>query len=129
MNENSIELIKTMYDAFSRRDVPTILQMIDPALIISQTELLPWGGTFNGIEGLQIFFGKLFEYLDSQVEVEEYVDAGERIVAIGRTRGRVKSNNAAFDIRAVHTWTVKDGKALRFEPNIDTPKMLEILSR
>jgi ketosteroid isomerase-like protein len=73
------------------------------------------------------FAGKLLENLDSQVEMEEFVEAGERVVAIGHTRGRVRANQKEFDVRAVHVWMLKDGKVLRFEAYIDTPKMLEAL--
>jgi len=46
----------------------------------------------------------------------------------GKTRGRVKTNGQPFDIRAVHVWTLKDGKGIRFEPNVDTPAMLKALN-
>lgn len=73
------------------------------------------------------FASKLLENLDSQVEMEELVEAGDRVVAIGHTRGRVRANQREFDVRAIHVWTLRDGKVIRFEAYIDTPKMLEAL--
>jgi ketosteroid isomerase-like protein len=127
MAENNSRIISNLYEAFARRDMQALLQWIDPQIEITQTTELPWGGTFQGQLGLMSFAGKLLQSVDSQVEPEELVEAGDRVVAIGRTRGHVRANNKEFDVRAVHVWTLKYGKVLRFEAYIDTPKMLEAL--
>ena len=128
MAEDNKQVITNLYAAFARRDLSALLQWIDPQIEIRQTTELPWGGTFQGQQGLMSFAGKLLENLDSQVEMEELVESGDRVVAIGHTRGRVRANQKEFDVRAVHVWTLKDGKVLRFEAYIDTPKMLEALN-
>ena len=127
MSKKSVEIIAELYEALARRDLSTILGLIDPEIIVSQTRLLPWGGEYHGFEGVQQFFTELFQSVESQLAVEEFVDAGDRVIVIGSTRGRVRATGAQFNIRAVHVWTVKDGKGVRFEPNVDTPKMLEAL--
>jgi len=127
LNTSNIEIVAALYDAFARRDWVVILQFTHPQIAVSQTEQLPWGGQFEGAGGLQLFFSKLLAHIDSRVEVEEYIEAGDRVVAIGRTRGRVNANGAEFDIRAVHVWTLQDSLAVRFEPYIDMPKMLAAL--
>lgn len=127
MSKKSVEIITELYEALARRDLPAIQSLIDPEIIVSQTSLLPWGGEYYGFEGVQQFFTELFRSVESQLAVEEFVDAGERVIVIGSTRGRVRATGATFNIRAVHVWTVKGGKGVRFEPNVDTPKMLEAL--
>ncbi|HVG20220.1 MAG TPA: nuclear transport factor 2 family protein [Blastocatellia bacterium] len=127
MNRKSVEIIAELYAAMARRDLPAMLELFDPDFSVSQTRLLPWGGEYHGFEGLQKFFAELFRHVESQLTVEEFVDAGEKVIVIGRTRGHVKATGAQFNIRAVHVWTVKGGKGIRFEPNVDTPKMLEAL--
>jgi ketosteroid isomerase-like protein len=127
VSKKSVEIITELYEALARRDLPAIQSLIDPEIIVSQTSLLPWGGEYYGFEGVQQFFTELFRSVESQLAVEEFVDAGERVIVIGSTRGRVRATGATFNIRAVHVWTVKGGKGVRFEPNVDTPKMLEAL--
>lgn len=122
------DVVATLYEAFTQRDVAKIVQLVDPAFTVVQTSELPWGGTFEGLDGLQQFFSALTSTVDSRVEVDEYLEAGNRVVAIGWTRGHVKASRARFDIRIVHVWTIKDGRALRFEPYIDTPGMLAALA-
>ena|SRR5689334_17511330 len=127
MNTNNIEIVAALYDAFAHRDWVVILQFTHPQIRISQTAQLPWGGQYEGAGGLQLFYSKLLSHVDSRVDVEEYIEAGDRVVAIGRTRGRVNVNGADFDIRAVHVWTLQDSLAIGFESYIDSPKMLQAL--
>lgn len=124
----NVEVIAALYRAFAARDFPTVLSLISPEITLRQTELLPWGGRFEGIEGYRRFAELLLGHVDSVVTPEEYVDAGDRVVAIARTRGHVRASGQPFDLRAVHVWGVRDGKAVSFEPYIDTPGMLAALS-
>jgi ketosteroid isomerase-like protein len=127
VSKNSVEIIAELYQALARHDLAALLNLIDPEIKVSQTRLLPWGGEYHGFEGVQQFFAELFRSVESRLSVDEFVDAGDRIIVIGTTRGHVRATGATFNIRAVHVWTVKDGRGVRFEPNVDTPKMLEAL--
>lgn len=127
MNRKNVEIVEALYAALARRDLPALLELIDSEISVSQTGLLPWGGEYHGFEGVQQFFGELFRFVESQLSVEEFVDAGDKVIVIGWARGHVKATGVPFAIRAVHVWTVKGEKGVRFEPNVDTPKMLEAL--
>jgi len=129
MSSNNVEVVAALYRAFASRDFAALPRLISPAITVRQTELLPWGGTFEGFAGFQRFTELLLGNVDSLVTPEEYVDAGDRVVAIARTLGHVRKNGAPFDLRAVHVWELRDGKAIRFEAYIDTPAMLDALAR
>lgn len=121
------ELVRNVYDAYARRDVTAALSHFSPDVEYVQTDLLPWGGRYCGIEGAQASLGKLLAHVDSRVEVEETIAAGDHVVVIARTRGTARTSGASFDLRAVHVWTVVDGTIRRFEAYIDTPAMLSAL--
>ena len=127
MSKESLRIVSELYEALARRDLPAILRLIDSKIVVSQTELLPWGGEYLGFEGMQQFFTELYRNIDSQLAVEEFVDGGDKIIVIGSTRGHVRATGAMFNIRVVHLWTVTGSKAVRFESHVDTPKMLEVL--
>lgn len=74
-----------------------------------------------------MYFGKIIEHVESQVDVDEFIDAGDQVVAIGHSRSRIKANGRAFEVAIAHVWTVQQGKVLRGEAYIDTPKMLQML--
>jgi ketosteroid isomerase-like protein len=122
------ELVLNIYDAYARRDAVAALSRFSPEVEFVQTDLLPWGGTYRGIEGAQASLAKLLAHVDSRVEVEEMISSGDHVVIIGRTRGTARASGASFDIRAVHVWKVVNGSILRFEAYIDTPAMLLALN-
>jgi ketosteroid isomerase-like protein len=127
MADGNVEILKKLYEAFRTRDLLTIMNAVDHEIAVQQTDALPWGGKYRGIAGLQDFFGKLLAHIESQVTVEQYVDAGDTVIAVGRTRGMVKKNGNAFDVPFVHVWRFKNGNAVSFEPYIATAEMLKVL--
>jgi hypothetical protein len=48
------------------------------------------------------------------------VDAGETVVVLGRYRGLAKRTGRRLDVPCVHVWTLRDGKAVRFQQFLDT---------
>ncbi|HEY1678276.1 MAG TPA: nuclear transport factor 2 family protein [Candidatus Sulfotelmatobacter sp.] len=128
MSEANIDIVKSLYEAFGRRDRLAIIALVDPMIEIRQCDLLPWGGTFKGLGGLQNFFTKLLNNVDSELDRNQYIDAGDDVVMIGRTYGKTKAKGTPFDVTAIHIWTLRDGKIVGFRPYIDTPAMLEVLA-
>ena len=128
MSEENINLVKSLYEALGRRDIGKILSLIDSSIEIQQTDQLPWGGTYQGVFGMQSFFGKLLNSIDSQLAVDRFLDAGSDVLMIGRTHGQTKAKGTQFDVTAIHVWTVRDGKVVGFHPYIDTPAMLKALA-
>ncbi|MGH9050651.1 MAG: nuclear transport factor 2 family protein, partial [Acidimicrobiia bacterium] len=106
------ELLARTYRALTERDVETVVAMVDPSITIWQTEELPWGGRYEGLDGFAEFFGKLSGTITSAVEVEDIFEAGDHVVETGFTRGTVNSTGVAFDVREVHVWELRDGKAV-----------------
>lgn len=127
MSTEHEELVRSVYDAYARRDIAAALSAFSPTVEYVQTDALPWGGSYRGIESVRDSLGKLLARVDSRVEVEETFSAGEHVVVIARTRGTARGSGASFDLRAVHVWKVVEGSIMRFEAYIDTPAMLSAL--
>ena len=129
MSTSNVELVAGFYRSAAEGDFDTVLAMLDPDVTVWQTEELPWGGSYEGIDGFIEFFGKLRESIESKVDIEEVFEAGEHVVQMGHTRGTVNANGVAFDVREVHVWGVRDGKLLSLRSHIDTPAMLAALHK
>jgi ketosteroid isomerase-like protein len=97
-----LDLIRQAYQAFARRDVPAILARLHPDIEIYQSEALPWGGTYRGQAQAQDYFRKIGEHLETVVEPEEFFEAGDHAVVLGRTQGRARSTGRTFAVRIVH---------------------------
>lgn len=128
MSQANIDLVKKLYEAFGRRDQMTIVSLVDSSIEVRQSDLLPWGGSYSGLSGLVQFFMKLLSNVDSQLDQNQFIDAGDDVVMIGRTHGKTKAKGTPFDVTAIHVWTVRNGKVVGFHPYIDTPAMLEALA-
>ncbi len=93
------ELLARTHRAFAERDVETVVAMVDPSITIWQTDELPWGGHYEGLDGFADFCGKLTGTITSSVEVEDIYEAGDHVVQIGFTRGTVNATGVPFDVR------------------------------
>jgi ketosteroid isomerase-like protein len=128
MSQANVELVKNLYDAFGRRDMATIGKLVAGDIEITQSPELPWGGEYHGLEGLGKFFATLMAHVKSTLVFERFLDAGDHIVAIGRTRGTVVASGREFDVPIAHVWEVRDGLIVHFRPFIDNPTMLAALA-
>jgi ketosteroid isomerase-like protein len=125
---DKIEMVRGIYEAYRNRDLEHINRVFDDEIEMRQTELLPWGGSYRGKEGVSAFFECLLGTISSVVEPGEAFESGDTVVQVGRSRGTVNATGRSFDVAEVHLWTFRDDKVVRFEGYIDTPAMLEVLS-
>jgi ketosteroid isomerase-like protein len=125
--ERDLEKIEELYRAQQKSDVRSILMLMSPDVEIIQSDELPWGGRYTGHDGVKKFLAALTEHIDSQVQVERLIDAGEKIAVVGRTVGNALKTKLEFDIPVVHIWTFNEGQVIRFEPYIDNATMLAAL--
>ncbi|MDB6079734.1 MAG: hypothetical protein JWO82_3481 [Akkermansiaceae bacterium] len=124
----NVQTVWQIYAAFQLRDLPTVFGLFSPEIEIVQSGELPWGGIYHGHTGAQQFMEKLTSHVTSAVLLERFIDAGDSVVAIGRTQGTVNGNGQAFDVAIAHVWTLKDGLAVKAQYHIDHPAMLKALA-
>jgi uncharacterized protein len=123
--ESDVAVVRAFYEAAARRDVDAILDLLDPEVVLRAPESLPWGGTFHGHEGVQEFFGKLAEEpVENRREVQEYLDAGDRIIVQLHLFGRAKGGDTETEVPEIHVWTVQNGKIVDLEAIFDTATAL-----
>jgi len=127
MSDANLAVVRRLYDALQARDVSVIEQVFAPDVEIFQTPELPWGGSYQGRDGLFTFFLSLAEHLESAVTHEGMFAAGNHVVQHGRTKGKVRESQTPFDIEEVHVFELHDGRIVRFSAYIDTPAMLDAL--
>lgn len=123
MGRPNAEVVGQVYEAFQRRDIPAVLKVLAPDVEITQSNEIPWGGTYQGHDGALQFFARLTQAITSAVVLERLVDAGDHVVAIGRTQGTVNATGSRFDVPVAHVWAFKDGLVVRIAFYIDNPTM------
>ena len=116
METRAVGLIREAYDAvnagriaeWSAANLPPSFELVPRARIA--------GAGFIAPENVARFFEDLSQAWESiQIEIEEIVDLGERVVALGRVRNRGRSSGMELDVVAAHLWTVEGDAPVRVE--------------
>ena len=124
MNDPSsnVNLIRSAYGAFSRGDVPGVLNILHEDVEWHEAEGFPYGGTYHGhAEVLDNVFMKLgTEWEDFRALDDEYVDGGDTIVVLGHYKGAYKETGESMEAPFAHVWKIGDGKVQEFRQYTDT---------
>jgi uncharacterized protein len=71
---------------------------------------------YRGHEGIRQFFRRwMGTWEDYRVEVEAYLDAGDRVVVLAHERGRGRGSGVQVDEQFGQVWTLRERRAVRVE--------------
>lgn len=123
------DTVRSAYDAFARGDVPAFLGMLDPDIDWTDADGFPYAGTYHGPDAvLQNVIMKLgTEWEGYSAVPDDFVAEGDRVVALGHYSGKYKATGRSFRTHFAHVWTLRDGKAVKFQQYTDTAKVQEAL--
>jgi ketosteroid isomerase-like protein len=75
---------------------------------------------YRGHDGVREMLRDLWDSFDDlQIEISEFRDLGDRLVAIGRTRGRGKASGADVESPNGFVTEFRDGKAISIRGYLD----------
>jgi ketosteroid isomerase-like protein len=129
MSEQSVDVVKGVYEAFGRGDVPGVLGAFADDIEWFEAEGMPYGGLHRGGEAVaQKVFGPIAEDVEGfAVTPEEFMASGDAVAVVTRYTGTGKETGKRLDQTAVHVWDIRDGKAARFRHFMDTVKFAEVV--
>lgn len=127
---NNLETIQKLYELFELGDALGLLESLDENIVWTEAEGFPYGGTYTGHKDIvkNVLKKLATEWDVYKVEADEFLDAGNRIVALGNYSGIYKQTGKKMNVPFAHVWTVENGKATRFIQYTDTLKVSEALS-
>ena len=121
---SSVEVVRGIYDAFGRGDMPAVLGAMRPDIIWCEAENFRYadGNPYRGPEAiLHGVFARLAGEWDGFAAIpQEYLHAGEAVVVIGRYRGTYQATGRVLDAQMVHIWRLRNGKVAHFQQLTDT---------
>jgi len=127
----NLEIVQRSYASFSRGDLDAVLADLDPAIEWHQAQGLPHGGLYHGVDEVR---RNIFEPLEAEwwsectADPDEFLDAGDQVVVLGRYRGTAQGSGKALDVPFVHVWTLREARATRFRQFLDTAGWVEALA-
>ena len=123
MSQENVEIIKRGYEDWAATgDFPGSAELVWDVSKLGWLDQL----VYPGREGAKQFLAEWAEVWDNwEFEVEEYVDAGERVVVIVNQRGRSKGSGIPLEMRLAQVWTVRDGAGIRMQMYASVDEALE----
>jgi ketosteroid isomerase-like protein len=129
MSGENVETFKRGIEAGSRRDIDALLATLDPEVELHPGMSAALGGdatVFRGYEGVRRWMSGVDEALiEVNIELSEIRDLGDRVVAIGRLRGRGRASGAETEIPIGYVADFKAGKVIRLRTYLDHQEALE----
>lgn len=128
MSRHEIQALQRIYEALSRWDVDGFAKDVTHDFVLTLPETVPWGGKRHGRDGVESFAAIFRDHVDGQwAEADEFIDAGDVIVVLGRLRGRAKASGDRFEEHFAHIWTLADGVPSRCHSYFDTAPIMVAL--
>ncbi|MFI6844970.1 nuclear transport factor 2 family protein [Kitasatospora sp. NBC_00085] len=121
-NDN-LAVVHAAYRAFHDRDVTALLATMDPGIEWVHPEGLAeygLGGTKIGHQGVLDFLARVPAVLGGmRLEPQEFVHSGDRVVVFG-VRAVTSLSGHTETLPFIHSWSFRDGRAVRMEDVFDT---------
>lgn len=120
---NIIELIQQLYQAFSQKDIVSILGFLDEDVEWGEPEnpYNPAGGTRKGHSGFMewLNIGKNAEDI-LVLEPKRFLTDNDSVAVIGYMKCQAKTTGKIYESDFVHWAVIKNNKIIKFQEFFDT---------
>jgi ketosteroid isomerase-like protein len=120
MSQTNVEVVRGIYEAVARRDSATPFEVYAEDIVwdVSNSHRATVMGSalYHGHEGVRQFWQEALSVFGTvDLDVEELIDAGDRVVALIREREIGRTSGAPVDARHAAVWTLANGKVVRMQ--------------
>jgi len=116
MSEENLQVVRAVFDAFSRGDMPAMLELMDPSVVFTPIPDTPDIQSFHGHEGvLQGLAQSIDIWDDFSVELREMRDFDDHVLASLRWWGRGPSSGIQMEVDICALYTFREGKIVRWQ--------------
>ena len=132
MSQENVAVIRGLYEAFGRGDVPAALGRMDQQIEWREAENFiyadgnPYVGPQAVLEGVFMRLGA--EWEGFAVTPEEWLDAGNHVVVLGTYSGKHKETGREVRAQFAHVWGVRGGRVVKFQQYTDTKQFAEAVT-
>lgn len=126
--KNNTEIVRQVFAAFGAGDVATLFGLLAEDIVwyIPGPAEVPFAGERRGHEGMRQFLQALGGSVEfEQFEPREFVAQGDKVIALGSERGRVKSTGRVYENPWALVFTVRGGRVAELRSYEDTAAVAE----
>ncbi len=128
---DSVDVTMQLFERFGAGDIPGILSLLNDDILIEfyGPAVIPYAGTYNGIEEASQFFETVLSSVDIHVfEPQQFFSEGEMVAVTGELHLTAKSTGRDIVSSFAHIITVDNGKWSRFRDFMNTAVAVEAFS-
>jgi hypothetical protein len=129
MSSANVKLVRSLYDAFLRGDIATIVQALTPDAtweVTGRRSDHPLLGRRHGPQGAQEFFQTLAETQEpTDFSPRDFHAADDKVFVLGHYGWKMRKTGRTIESDWIHVFTIKDGKVKAFREFTDTAKLAE----
>lgn len=132
MATRNLEIIRSLYDAFGKGDVPAVLGAMDPKIEWNEAENFvyadrnPYVGPNAVLEG--VFTRLMTDWDGYTVTPHSFYDAGEDVIVVGTYTGTHRRSARSVRAQFAHFFTLRDGRIVRFQQYTDTKQFADAVA-
>ena len=117
------DIIRGLYDAFAKGDVPAVLGAMDENIAWTEAEGFMYGGTHNGPNGVLegVFMRIGAEWEGFAAVPDKIIDGTDgNVASFGTYSGKYSKTGKSVSVPFAHSWELSDGKIIKFTQYTDT---------
>lgn len=123
---SNVDIAKAAYQAFRTGDLAALKDTMTPDVVWWSSEEIQPGGEQRGVDEVMAMFMAIGEkWRRFEVQANEFIDAGDRVVVLGTTEVENDKGSATARWAQVLTFN-SDGKLTASEIHSDTAKGLKL---
>jgi ketosteroid isomerase-like protein len=128
MSDKNIQIVQQIYAAFSRGDVPAIMQHISDDLrgfgVVSEQRLIPWHIQIAKKQDVPQFFKAIAESSEiTRFEPRDFAAGGDHVYCTISLDVTYKHNRKKLTLdNVMHRFTFKNGKVIEWRGTEDTAR-------
>ena len=122
-----MERVRASYEFVDREHKPDF-DLAHPDIRWHTRADLPDSATYHGYDGVATLLAEWFgAFEDLHVDVEELIDAGDRVIAVLRLHGRAGGSAHEVDMSETHVLTMRDGKVTEIHEYVTKAEALKVV--
>jgi len=123
MSQENVEIVRELWEAYSRGDIDRVIALSDPYVVLVTLE----EGPLYGPDAVRANYARWMEAWREEPEttVEEVIGNGDHVVVIACFRGRGRGSGVRVAERLYEVYTLRNGRVLRVDEFSDRDQALE----
>ena len=112
MSQENVEIVRRSFEAYRHGDLEVALADAHPEIVWNPAEEAP----MRGLDAVRTYLGRWErDWEELETTPEEFIDAGDQIVAIVHFRGRGRVSGIKVDARTYAVYTLRERKMTGME--------------